>query len=298
MPNNIKIADKPTLDEVRNTTGEINDKIGNPADLENAGSVMGKLNKVLSDASTNMGYVMAGEGVAGTISTATVTATANGTKRARVGNFTVTHAGKGSIVVTGSFAGSGGGWELYFFVSATNTASPSASTEAGAICKTQKSTRKNHIWMVDISSLPAGTYYVYAVIVNTTTTTPDLTVDSIHASVSYATTTPCQSIVKSVQRGVWDMAEGDGVIPITNVAPEKCLVLVNGATLFSGRSDSEAWGNNVACKLQADRLFFFWKASYLSTNEGTNLGEKGSYATAESATYYRTAIFWQIIEFY
>ena len=296
---NIKIADKPTLDTVKTNTETTNTKIGNTADSgasASTGSVNGKLNKIITDASTNMGYVMAGEGVTGTISTATVTATASGTKRAKVGNFSITHTGKGSVVIKGTWSPSSG-TAAYFFVSTTNTASPSATTESNAIATTQKAVGINQIWFADINNLNTGTYYVYAVITNTGTETPDLTVSSIHGSVNYATTTPCQSIVKSVQRGILDLSKnGSGEINIETVAPEKCLVTINGVTWTSGYN-SDSWGNNGACILQADKLHIFWKIG--QTNSSSNqLGKEGTYTETLNYSYQQSAVFWQIIEFY
>ena len=284
---NIKIADKPTLDTVKTNTDTTNTKLGNTADSgasASTGSVNGKLNKIITDASTTMGYVMAGEGVTGTISTATVTATASGTKRARVGSFTLAHAGEAEIVISASGSGSGTmSIATHFFVSTTSTSSPSATTESEAVAVTQTSARLSTTtatyYICPTTTLNAGTYYVYVTLVNSGSSTPSATVSGINASVSYATSTRCTSVVKSVQSGIYDPEVQSGAVTIQAVSTDKSIVLINGAcegTTFT----------SVGCKLTATKLFFFKR-----DNVGTSYS--GSW---EEPTH--SAVSWQVIEFY
>ncbi len=233
MPNNIQIADKPTLDEVRNTTGEINDKIGNPADLENAGSVMGKLNKVLSDASTNMGYIMAAENCTTNITTSSYTVSASSTKIQKVASITTPHAGKGRVVVAlDGFTANGNG-TLTVYVSTTSSDNPSLST----LESTKKGVSKDYninaqatagnyrsaVVCVETADLSSNTtYYIHVVVVNGTAERTIQTKE-VCASVTYTTTTPCQTIIKSIQTG----ESNTGVVTINPVVPEKCVLLIN-----------------------------------------------------------------------
>lgn len=231
MPNNIiKIADKPTLDEVRNTTGEINDKIGNPADLENAGSVMGKLNKVLSDASTNMGYVMEGEEVTVTISTASVTVDGSNTKIQRVADFKPIHTGKARVVVDFTTDNTTSTETMQIYVSTTSATNPSQatleSTKKGATEAFNTRYYRSGVIEIETSSLTANSNY-YIHVVYTAVGGAAITINDVWCGISYETSTPCQRVIKSIQTGVMT-SENNGVATISPVAPEKCVVILQG----------------------------------------------------------------------
>lgn len=227
MPNNIKIADKPTLDEVKIITEDIDTKIGDPTDLEIAGSVMGKLNKVLADASTNMGYVMEGETVTVTISTASFTSVASGTKVQKVGNFQPAHSGIFDVVVRlQTLSNNSSAYTVY--VSTTSTTNPSVatleSTKKGVSVEVSSRETRNPIIPVYGCQLTANTnYYIHIVCTDSGSSTGTVTINEIEAGGTYATNTPCQSVIKSIQHGIWD--GGAANIPLQKVAPQKCLVL-------------------------------------------------------------------------
>lgn len=283
----IQIADKPTLDTVKTNTETTNTKIGNTADSgasASTGSVNGKLNKIITDASTNMGYVMAGENVTGSISTSSFIVTASSITRKKVGSFTLAHAGTATVVISASWSARTGG-ERYFFISTTNTTSPTASTESGALATTNKISANtnqgaNQYFTCNILNVTARTYYVYAVYNNSNTSTPTWTINSIEASVTYATSTPCQSYVKSVQRGLFEGSSANGnEISINTVAPHKCLV--NITPLYSYGGDSSYVGL-IGAVLLANKLILLADDTY----------------SPFCATAIRGDVVWEIIEFY
>jgi len=280
----IQIADKPTLDTVKTNTDTTNTKIGNTADsgaTASSGSVNGKLNKLITDASTNMGYVKAADGVTGTISTASVTTTASGTKYARVGSFTLAHGGNASVLVEATTSNNYTGSYL-FFVSTSNTASPTSSTESGAVAKTPICNKPNtvtYLFNCSFSGATARTYYVYVKFVETGANTRTVTTNKILADVSYNTSTPCASVIKSVQRGIIDIYANGNYVTINTVVPEKCLVTID-TTTSSSTGDYRGRG------------YLLYANKLVIGNEHT-AGQGDLLAVPAS-----DAVCWQVIEFY
>jgi hypothetical protein len=272
MPNNIiKVADKPTLDGVKIITEDIDTKIGDPADLENAGSVMGKLNKVLADASTNMGYVMEGEEVTVTISTASVTVDGSNTKIQRVANFKPTHTGKARVVVDFTTDNTTSTETMQIYVSTTSAANPSQatleSTKKGATEAFNTRYYRSGVIEIETSSLTANSNY-YIHVVYTAVGGAAITINDVWCGVSYETSTPCQSIIKSIQRGI-STPENNGIVEISPVVPEKSFVILEG----------DSGGNATAAFLTATKLILVVPTDY-------------------NALRVSRTVIWQVIEFY
>ena len=201
---------------------------------------------------------------------------ANSTTVKKLGSFTAGHSVKFEVVLdaevpTGAFT--------TFYVSTNSSTSPSKATLDSSNKGKSASKVGTGYYQIETDQLSANTtYYFHSVTEITGSAALTVTVNAIYIGGSYTTTTPCQSMVKSVQRGVQNMGE-TGIIPINTVAPEKSLVIVD-----SSYGGSLNYTGTIGQLLLPDKLILFWK----TTNQNTIV----------SMQPYTNVCSWQVIEFY
>lgn len=238
---NIKIADKPTLDQVKTNTETTNTKIGNTADsgaTENTGSVNGKLNKIIGNQNLNMGYEWAGVCQEVTPSTSSFTPSANTTTVKKIASFSISNSAATDVIIPYSFSTQDNNGRTTFFVTTLSAATPTkAQLEAaakGAPFYDSRAQPVSGFAQIHTTTLTAGTtYYIHAVYETTSASNmPVLAIEDVLVSYSYQTSTPCHDGLKSIQHGYNYYYEGGGsereVFLQNTVAPDRCLIFVQG----------------------------------------------------------------------
>ena len=276
MASSIDVADKTTLDAAYTLLQTVNGtKIGATDDsgaTASTGSVNGKLNKIITDASTNMGYVMAGESPTVTISTASFTSVAQGTKIQKIGSFTPAHTGVFDVTAkVQTLSNNSSSYKVYVSTTSANnpTEATLESTKKGVSNVIEsKDCRLPFLQVIGCQITANQTYYIHIVCVDTGSTVGTVTINELFASGTYATSTPCQTVIKSIQHGKWETGQAN--IPIQPVAPAKCVVLL---------TDMAAASYNRTYILLPEMLKLYYRTT---SSDNQNVG---------SCT-------WTIIEFY
>lgn len=280
---NAILSDTSTLlGRVTTARGTKIDNIGTATDStasSSTGTVMGKLNRLISDNDADLVYMKEALAVTGSITTASFSNSTSAVTYKRIGNFAVSKAGKVTVLVnvncdTNTIA------DTYVFISTTNTASPSASTAAGAVATSKVSTvsTSQRYFVCDLEAT-ARTYYVY-ICVAANTTVKTTTINDIHASVTYTSSlrTLERGAVKSVQQqNLYRLGQTEygGYISIDNVVPENCVVFAE-----MGQSTNPLY---LGYTVMADRLYVY----NMTGKVGGSLG---------NSVYFSGCI--QIVEYY
>ena len=252
---------------------------GDTSGTASAGTVMGKLNRLIGDNDADLVYMKEALAITGSITTASFSNSTSAATYKRIGNFAVSKAGKVTVLVNVNSSANTDA-DTYVFISTTSTASPSASTAAGAVATSKVSTvpTSQRYFVCDLEAT-ARTYYVY-ICVAASTTAKTTTINDIHASVTYTSSlrTPERGAVKSVQRqNLYRLGqtEYDGYISIDNVVPENCAVFA-----VMGSSTNPVY---LGYTVMADRLYLY-----------NMTGEVG--ASLNNTTYFSGCL--QIVEYY